>query len=211
MASIKFLMSKKGGITRDVIVRLTVSNAEKFQVKAKGVHIYADYWSDKKQKHNGKFIPEDKRSDIDKMEIVLATLRTTIESRAKNKENITRDWLKEQVDEIVAPKEEERQPEETKELEPQPKTILKVYDEYMEDAPTRLTRTGKPIGVKARMQYQNTRGWLEEFIKNQGVADLELSALDKTFYDKFVMYLYEKGNKKNTVGKHIKNKNTFGK
>ncbi|MDY6259125.1 MAG: hypothetical protein SPL53_04740, partial [Bacteroidales bacterium] len=49
MASIKYILGKRGGDRPEVILRLTISNALKVQTKVPGVLVYRQYWSESKQ------------------------------------------------------------------------------------------------------------------------------------------------------------------
>lgn len=198
MASIIYKLSQKGDIKKEVILKLGMSGTEKYQCKVAGLQVYAAHWSDKKQRMTGKYIPADQLEEVEKVNGLLAGLKSEV-AKVAARGGMTRERLKEVVEAFMNPKEEQRE-------EPQQeKTILAVYDEFLKNAPYRLTRTGKPIGERVLIQYRNTRKRLGEFISSMKKEDLQMESLNKAFYDRWVIWLYDGGYKKNTIGKHIKN------
>ncbi len=193
MATITYIIGKRGGDRPEVTLKLTISNAKKVQSKVHGISVFRTYWDDEKgeMKTTSKFI-----SPKDKMEIAntnkrLEDLKAAIKHKIAGvvEDEITKEWLKKEIDMFLYP--EKYAPKVEK-----PKTLMEAVEAYIEAAEVRN------IAQRTRFQYGQLNTQLCEFLDGK---DKETNELDRTFYYEFVSFLYNKGYKKNTVGYFIKN------
>lgn len=203
MASIKYIIGKRGGDRPEVTLRLTISNALKVQTKVPGVLVYRQYWSEAKQCNDTtrKFAKPWEVEEMAEVNKTLAALAAEVLSlaTATPEEYITKEWLAAEVDNVL-----HLDKYETKEAAPQ--TLMQAVNSFIEGSRTRIVQhTGKPIGKATQFQYLQMQKHLAAYLRRHKQADLDLAEVDKGFYDSFVAYLYEQGFKLNTIGKHIKN------
>lgn len=193
MATITYIIGKRGGDRPEVTLKLTISNAKKVQSKVHGISVFRTYWDDEKgeMKTTSKFI-----SPKDKMEIAntnkrLEDLKAAIKHKIAGvvEDEITKEWLKKEIDMFLYP--EKYAPKVEK-----PKTLMEAVKAYIEAAEVRN------IAQRTRFQYGQLNTQLCEFLNGK---DKETNELDRTFYYEFVNFLYNKGYKRNTVGYFIKN------
>ena len=193
MASITYIMGKRGGDNPEVTLKLTISNAKKVQSKVRGITVVRAYWDDEKEemKTTSKFISPKDKMDMELTNKKLKNLRDEILLKAAGtiEDEITKEWLKREIDMFLYP--EKYAPKVEK-----PKTLMEAVKAYIEAAEVRN------IAQRTRFQYGQLNSQLCEFLKGQ---DKETNELDRTFYYEFVAFLYNKGYKKNTVGYFIKN------
>lgn len=193
MAAIKFTIGERGGDRPELIMKLTISNAQKVQAKVKGLSVYRDYWSDAKQRIDvgRKFVKPWEMDEITKINETISDLGSKILTRCAKTptEEINRAWLKTQIDEVLHPEKFEEKPV-------TPQTIMQAISAHINNTLS---------GEKTKIQYKNTEKRVREYLDEEDATDLPISDLGKTFYTSFVNFLYSKGYKKNTIGKHIKN------
>ena len=202
MASIKYIIAKRGGDRPEVILRLTIDSSLKVQSKVPGVLVYRQYWSEPKQCNDTsrKFIKPWEVQEMTAINKTLANLAAEILTRATAtaEENITRSWLMAEIDNILHP--DKNAPKEA------PKTLMQAVNDLIDGAPTRIVQhTGKPVNARTQIHYKQMRNHLTAFLNEHELADLDLADVNKEFYDNFVAFLYGQGLKLNTIGKHIKN------
>ena len=204
MATIKYLIGKRGGDRPEVIIRLKVNQSQRVQAKVKGIFVYREYWSDAKQRQDTsrKFVKEWEKVEMVATNKILADLKESVLQKCEsaNEEDVTGEWLTEQIDQILHPSKYE--PKEVK-----PLTLMEAIDHFINDvAPVKILRaTGKPMGAGTISQHKQTKKVIESYIKHLKRHDLELEEVNQDFYNSLVSYLYSQGYKQNTVGKHIKN------
>jgi len=204
MATIKYLIGKRGGDRPEVIIRLRVNQTQRVQAKVKGIFVYREYWSESKQRQDTsrKFVKEWEKVEMVATNKILADLKESVLQKCEsaNEEDITGEWLTEQIDQILHPSKFE--PKEVK-----PLTLMEAIDHFINDvAPVKILRaTGKPMGAGTISQHKQTKKVIESYIKHLKRHDLELEEVNQDFYNSLVSYLYSQGYKQNTVGKHIKN------
>ena len=203
MASIKYIIGKRGGDRPEVILRLTIDNSLKVQSKVPGVLVYRQYWSEAKQCNDTsrKFIKPWEVQEMAAINKTLANLAAEVLTRATAtaEEDITRAWLTAEVDSIL-------HPEKYGQVEEAPKTLMQAVNDLIAGAPIRIVqRTGKPVNARTQIHYKQMRAHLETYLRAHDLADLDLADVNKDFYDSFVAFLYGQGLKLNTIGKHIKN------
>lgn len=203
MASIKYIIGKRGGDRPKVTLRLTINSELKVQTEVPGVLVYRQFWSDAKQSidNTRKFIKPWEKEEINNINKALASLKAEVSSQATAipEDSISKEWLASVVDKFL-------HPDKYKPQKDVPKTLMQAVNSFIEGSRTRIVeRTGKPVGKATLLQYPQTQKQLVEYLRRQKVNDLTLAEVDKGFYDCFVTFLYEQGFKKNTIGKHIKN------
>lgn len=203
MASIKYIIAKRGGDRPEVILRLTIDSSLKVQSKVPGVLVYRQYWSEPKQCNDTsrKFIKPWEVQEMTAINKTLANLAAEILTRATAtaEENITRSWLMAEIDNILHPDKNAPKKE-------APKTLMQAVNDLIDGAPTRIVQhTGKPVNARTQIHYKQMRNHLTAFLNEHELADLDLADVNKEFYDNFVAFLYGQGLKLNTIGKHIKN------
>lgn len=193
MATVKFTIGERGGDRPELIMKLTISNAQKVQAKTKGLLVYRDYWSDAKQciDTSRKFIKPWEQDEISIINKTISNLKSEILTRCSKTpyEEINRVWLKAQIDEVLHPEKFEKK-------ETTPQTLMQAITTHIDNT---------LCGERTKVQYKNTKRRVREYLDEEDMTDLPIECLDKTFYTSFVNFLYSKGYKKNTVGKHIKN------
>ena len=155
----------------------------------------------------------------------LKTLKTELDKRFKSTplELINAAWLADQIEEVLNPEakekreaEEERKREERRreeEAQNAPPTLKQTMRLIIEKGTSRTTPNGRNVSRETVQQFKITADKINAFLKSIGVDDLPLEQVDKSFYDKFRMWLYNYGNNgkplaKGTVGKQIKHVKT---
>lgn len=207
MATIKYLIGKRGGDRPEVIIRLKVNQSLRVQAKVKGIFVYREYWSESKQRQDTsrKFAKEWEKQEMAVTNKLLSDLRESLLQRCESidDEDITGEWLKEQIDQILYPSKYE--PKEVK-----PITLMEAVNEFIDHPENRLTRNGNPIKKSTQRQYTQIKNHLEAYLSSMGKPDMETDELTPTFYANFVNFLYvERELKKNTVGKMVRNLKTI--
>ena len=207
MATIKYLLGERGGDRPEVIIRLKVNQTQRVQTKVKGIFVYRAYWSEKDQRQNTgkKFVKEWEKEEMFATNKILKDLKEDLLQRCSkvSEEEITRNWLNEQIDHILHPSKFE--PKEIK-----PITLMEAVNYFIENPENRLTRDGNPIKKSTQRQYKQIKSHLELYLKNIEKRDMETHELNPQFYANFVNFLYsERKLKKNTVGKMVRNLKTI--
>ncbi|MBR5639564.1 MAG: site-specific integrase [Muribaculaceae bacterium] len=202
MATIKYLISKRGGDRPEVIIRLKVNQSQRVQAKVNGIFVYRAYWSEKKQKEDTSrmYVKPWEEKEMDANNIKLANLKETIIQRCKivAEEDITGEWLKEQIDQILHPSKYE--PKTAK-----PITLMEAVQSFLDNPENRLTQDGNPVKKSTQREYNQVKNHLTAYLGSLGKDDIETDELDSVFHSKFVHFLYgTQGLKKNTVGKMIR-------
>ncbi len=199
MATVKFILSSKGEYPA-VSMRLTISNAQKIQARIPGLLAFRSYWSDAKQVHTTRFVPPAQLPKVNDVNEKLSLVRSHVLSRFSEErpEHISASWLKTEADKVLHP--DKYTPK--KQL---PLTLLAIFDEFISNGTSLIRKNGKPLAGGSLANYKTTRLHIRDFFSNAHIADLPLSELDKSFYERFVLYLYEKGYRPNSVGCDIKN------
>lgn len=207
MATIKYLLGERGGDSPEVIIRLKVNQSQRVQAKVKGLSVSRKYWDEKKQrqKDTSEFLKPWEKADFRAKNKKLSDLKETLLQRCDEvlEEDITGEWLKEQIDQILHPSKYE--PKEVK-----PVTLMEAVNEFIDHPENRLTRNGNPIKKSTQRQYTQIKNHLEAYLGSINKPDLETDDLTPTFYANFVNFLYrERELKKNTVGKMVRNLKTI--
>lgn len=207
MATIKYLLGERGGDRPEVIIRLKVNQTQRVQTKVKGIFVYRAYWSEKDQRQNTgkKFVKEWEKEEMFATNKILKDLKEDLLERCSkvSEEEITRNWLNEQIDRILHPSKFE--PKEIK-----PITLMEAVNYFIKNPDCRLTRDGKPVRRSTQLQYKQIKNHLEKYLQSIDRSDLDTDELTGTFYAKFVVFLYnEQGLKRNTVGKMVRNLKTI--
>ena len=206
MASITYIIGKRGGDRPEVTLKLTISNAKKVQSNVPGILVYRAYWSDPKQCNDTtrKFIKPWEKEEMAEINKRLNGLSSDILAAAAsvNEDDVTRDWLKDMIDRCLHP--DKFAPKVEK-----PKTLLKAISDFIEIAPTKVVkRKGHPNGVhiapRTIYQYGQLQDRINEYLKQNKRKDMEIIELNEDFYNSFVNFLEEKGYKVNTIGYYIK-------
>lgn len=206
MASITYIIGKRGGDRPEVTLKLTISNAKKVQSKVPGILVYRAYWSDPKQCNDTtrKFIKPWEKEEMAEINKRLNGLSSDILAAAAsvNEDDVTREWLKDMIDRYLHP--DKFAPKVEK-----PKTLLKAISDFIEIAPTKVVkRKGHPNGVhiapRTIYQYGQLQDRINEYLKQNKRKDMEIIELNEDFYNSFVNFLEEKGYKVNTIGYYIK-------
>ena len=195
MAAISFKLGTKGD-RPPISIFIAVNNIQRVRARVNGVLAFRKYWNDAKQTHTTKHAHPLEIAEINDVNTTLAMLKATITARvaATHPDNITRDWLLNEIEAAL-------HPDKRHEL-----TLLACVDDFIAEVPHRiLPSTGKPVSEKTLLQYLQMRRVLSDFLRESRMGDVIVSALDKRFYDRFVSYMYGRGLRPNTVGKHIKN------
>ena len=163
MASIKYIIGKRGGDRPEVTLRLTISNALKVQTKVPGVLVYRQYWSESKQCNDTtrKFAKPWEVEEMAEVNKTLAALAAEVLSlaTATPEEYITKEWLAAEVDNVLHPDKYE-----TKEAAPQ--TLMQAVNSFIEGSRTRIVQhTGKPIGKATQFQYLQMQKHLAAYLR----------------------------------------------
>lgn len=206
MAAITYLVGKRGGDRPEVTLKLTINSKLRVQTKVPGVLVYRQYWSDSKQCNDTarKFIKPWEMEEMSNVNKILKNLSSEIKDKAAAipESEITKQWLSDEIDKTLHPeKYKPKAPEKVK-----PKTFVQAIEDLVNSAEKRIiSRTGKPVSKCTQIQYKQTREHVYRYLEDCKIKDLEISDVNKDFYDAFVAHLYAQGLKKNTIGKHIKN------
>ena len=117
-----------------------------------------------------------------------------------NPEELSKELFKEAVDRIV-------RPEKFAPKQEAPKTLLQAIDHFINEiAPKKILRaTGKPMGETTIKQHKQTQGVVKSYLEYINTTDIKVEDVNEDFYNNMVTYMYERGYKLNTVGKHTKN------
>ena len=209
MATIFFLIDEcKDALERqETTLRLRVSDNHRVQAKVKGIFVYKKYWSKAKQRQDTsrKFVKAWEEKEMTATNKILSNLKETLLQRCVEvtEENITRSWLKEQIDQILHPTKFE--PKSIK-----PITLMEAVEDFIDHPENRLTRNGNPIKKSTQRQYTQIKNHLIAYLNSMGRTDIETDELNPQFYANFVYFLYnERELKKNTVGKMVRNLKTI--
>lgn len=203
MASTKFIIGKRGGDRPEVTIRLTLSSAQKVQTKVPGVLVYRQYWSDAKQcvYIGSKFVQEWEKNEIKVINKTLSKVASEVLSRVADTpaEDITKEWLAAEVDNILHP--DKYAPKVEK-----PKTLKQAIESFIEEAPNKVVeRKGHPNGVhiapRTIYQYKQLQNQINAYLNGD---DMEIIEVNKDFYNSFVLFLEKRGYKVNTIGYFIK-------
>ena len=107
MATITYIIGKRGGDRPEVTLKLTISNAKKVQSKVRGIPVVRAYWDDDKgeMKTTSKFISPKDKMDMELTNKKLRDLRGEIILKAAGtiEEEITKEWLKKEIDMFLYP------------------------------------------------------------------------------------------------------------
>ncbi len=203
MASIKFSLSSVGEDRAEIMMRCRITANKGFRVKT-GLKGFRDYWSDKKNSHDTKkFINPLFENEVSDINEKLASLAASIKSKVDlmdNPEELSKELLKEAVDRIV-------RPEKFAPKQEAPKTLLQAIDHFINEiAPKKILRaTGKPMGETTIKQHKQTLGVVKSYLEHINTTDIKVEDVNEDFYNNMVTYMYKRGYKLNTVGKHTKN------
>lgn len=205
MATIKYIIGKTSSDRPGVSLRLRIDDYTKIQCKVSGVLVFRQYWSDKKQCNDTsrKFIQPWELKEITAINMTLDNLKAHIKTRAAAHpvDELTKTWLADEVDKFLHPAKYEPKTETVERV-----TLMGAVEKLITDAPNKIVkRTGKPISTATQFQYKQLKTQLQNYLEYYGLDDVELENVDKQFYDTFVAFLYSRGFKLNSVGKHIKN------
>ena len=222
MATIYFSLSKKADTNRHKEIRIRFKHGKIDQQAKTNIFVLPDYWDDENQQitiPNFRIVISEKKKlkqqlteQSEKLQALVATIQTLF-NRA-DKASIAPDWLKVTVDKFNFP--EKYAP---KEELPKTTTLFQFTEKFIAEAHKRKDKkTGIPLTLNNIQQYGATEKHLKAFATSIRKKDFEFSAINQSFYDKFVEYLQseisttEDKEKKilkksftlNAVGKHIR-------
>ena len=187
MATIKYLIGKRGGDRPEVIIRLKASQTQRVQAKVKGIFVFREYWSDAKQRQDTsrKFAKEWEKQEMAATNKLLSDLKESLLQRCESMgdEDITGEWLNGQIDQILHPAKYE--PKENR-----PITLMEAVNNFIDHPENRLTRNGNPVKKSTQRQYTQIKNHLEAYLDSVEKHDLATDELTPTFYANFVNFLY---------------------
>lgn len=207
MACTKFIIGKRGGDRPEVSIKLTMSSTQRVQTKVPGVLVYRQYWSEAKQCNDTtrKFIKPWELEEIAAINKKLANLSAEVVSRASatSAEDISKEWLAAEVDNILHPDKYAPKVE-------RPKKLKEAIEDYIKAAPYKVVkRKSHPNGVhiapRTIFQYKQLQNQVLAYLEAFKREDMEIIELDQLFYNSFVNFLEKQGYKVNTIGYFIKN------
>ena len=206
MATTKFIIGKRGGDRPEVTIKLTMNSSLRVQTKVPGVLVYRQYWSEAKQCNDTtrKFAKPWEVEEMAQVNKTLAALAAEVLSRATAtpEEDINKEWLAAEVDNILHPDKYAPKVE-------RPKTLKEAIEAFIEAAPNKVVkRKGHPNGVhiapRTIFQYRQLQNQVLAYLKAYNRDDMEVIELDEVFYNSFVNFLEKQGYKVNTIGYFIK-------
>lgn len=206
MATAKYIIGKREKIEgrKEVTIKVRI-NEKKVQTKV-GILVYSKYWNEdeKCHKYGSKFIKPWEKKEMTKIDEDLGKLKPEILRRVTSTpvEDINKEWLAAEVDNILHP--DKYAPKVEK-----PKTLKQAIESFIEDAPNKVVkRKGHPNGVhiapRTIYQYKQLQNQINAYLKAHERSDMDIVELDEDFYNSFVNYLERQGYKVNTIGYFIK-------
>lgn len=127
-------------------------------------------------------------------------LKRSFEAACSNPEQITKEWIEQEIDRFHNPDKYVLQDES------KPLTLCEAISQYIAESPKRIQRNGKHVSPHTIQHLKQTQKHVARFLaEKRNVTDMEIKEVDKAFYNQFVEFLYELGFTLNTVGKHLKN------
>jgi site-specific recombinase XerD len=159
------------------------------------IRVKAAQWSDKKEDIK-EVVSIEVRDHFYKLKTHLnnAILRVTAEDLSKtypNKQN----WLEFQIDQFHNPQ---------RELS----TLFQFTQNFIDHAPTRLKKDGKPVCYKMIREYERTFFYMKEYASLRK-KEPDFEDIDLNFYNDFMDFLTKKGLATNTIGKKIQTLKIF--
>lgn len=202
MASIKYIMGKRGGDRPEVTLKLTVHNLLRVQSKVPGVLVYRVYWSDAKQCNDlsRKFIKPWEKEEITNINTTLSGLSSEVlaKAAATSEDDITKAWLDDVIDNYLHPAKFAPKVE-------KPLTLMEIVTAFVDDAEQgKVLNDGERLKTGTVKTYRQVYNYLVKFCTSEKRKDYETDELTALWYDRFVSFLYGQGMNKNSVGKEIK-------
>lgn len=148
----------------------------------------------------------------DKMEILdreernteLRNLKNRIEnelSQAKKKQiPITKEYVDSVIDQFYNPEKYEAKEEKI--------TLFSFIRDFIEKAPNRLMKNGKPVCYKQVREYERTFFFLKGYSEKRG-KETDFEDVDLNFYEDFMKYLQSIPLATNTIGKKVQTLKIF--
>lgn len=202
MASINYIIGKRGGDRPEVAIKLTVHNRLRVQTKVQGVLVFRDYWSEAKQCNDlsRKFIKPWEVEEITNINSTLSGLSSYVlaKAAATSEEEITKSWLDKVVDSYLHPAKFAPKVE-------KPLTLMEIVTAFVEDAEQgKVLNDGERLKTGTVKTYRQVLNYLVKFAQSEKRKDYKTDELTALWYDRFVSFLYSQGMNKNSVGKEIK-------
>lgn len=207
MATAKYTKGKREKIDGrpEITIKVRINDNLKVQTKI-GLLVYRQYWDDEKEchKYGSKFIQPWEKEEMTNIDKSLGILKAEILRRVTSTpvEDINKEWLAAEVDNILHPDKYAPKVE-------TPKTLKEAIKDFIDNAPDKVVkRKGHPYGVhiapRTIYQYKQLQKQINAYLKAHKRADMDIVELDEDFYNSFVNYLERQGYKVNTIGYFIK-------
>jgi len=202
MASVKYIMGKRGGDRPELTIKLTVNNLLRIQTKVPGVLVYRQYWSEAKQCNDlsRKFIKPWEKEEMTNINKTLSSLASEVlaQAAATNEDEITKTWLNGVIDKFLHPAKFAPKVE-------KPLTLMEIVRTFVEDAEQgKVLNDGEKLKAGTVKTYRQVFNYLGKFATSEKRKDYETDELTAIWYDRFVSFLYGQGMNKNSVGKQLK-------
>ena len=202
MASVKYIMGKRGGDRPELTIKLTVNNLLRIQTKVPGVLVYRQYWSEAKQCNDlsRKFIKPREKEEMTNINKALSSLASEVlaQAAAASEDEITKTWLNGVIDKFLHPAKFAPKVE-------KPLTLMEIVRTFAEDAEQgKVLNDGEKLKAGTVKTYRQVFNYLGKFATSEKRKDYETDELTAIWYDRFVSFLYGQGMNKNSVGKQLK-------
>ena len=202
MASVKYIMGKRGGDRPELTIKLTVNNLLRIQTKVPGVLVYRQYWSEAKQCNDlsRKFIKPWEKEEMTNINKTLSSLASEVlaQAAAASEDEITKTWLNGVIDKFLHPAKFAPKVE-------KPLTLMEIVRTFAEDAEQgKVLNDGEKLKAGTVKTYRQVFNYLGKFAQSEKRKDYETDELTAIWYDRFVSFLYGQGMNKNSVGKQLK-------
>lgn len=179
----------------EILFLLVVRRGLSFRAKS-GIWIKPTQWDQNKKRIKSGSDTAEIRESLQNLEssILKAVLKL-------DENKISKEWLESFIDKINHPDDYVEKPPIT--------TLLAIVDDFIKKAPDRKDSNGRSISVKTIYQYGQLQTVLQRFAEKQFYhkrkKDWDIQEVNKTFYNRYIDFMYSEGYKLNTIGKHIKN------
>lgn len=202
MATVKYFVrstSEKQKKTSKIRIRIT---------QGREINIYGDSkqeiepknWLGKDQKVKD-VLEITNRDEINKdlRELKNSIENSIVDSKKKNFP-LTTEWLEGVIDRYYNPEKYEVKNEKI--------TLFKFVRNFIDKAPGRVKKDGKPVCYKQIREYERTFHYLSEYAKIKG-KEPDFEDIDLDFYEDFMKYLQSLKKATNTIGKKIQTLKIF--
>jgi site-specific recombinase XerD len=196
MATLKFFTRQNSKTEKlsTIYCRLKDGRETDLTVKS-GLQIRADFFNNK----TGTIRNKAEFTGKDKFEKKLRDLKNHIfDNFTSLNEPPTKQWLIETID-------KKNNPEKHKKKE---HNLFSFIRDFIDKAPTRITKTGRPVCYKQIREYERTFYYLEKYATAKQ-RKIDFKDVDLNFYYDFVEYLQSLKLAQNTIGKKIQTLKIF--